>query len=67
MEFAKILKELRTDKELTQLQLAKALGFNSHAVIANWESGRQMPDIENLKLLSKFFKVSIDYLVGNEN
>jgi len=63
-EFSKILKSLRTEKSLTQLQLARALGFNTHTVITNWESGKQMPDIENLKLLAKFFNVTIDYLVG---
>ena len=65
-EFAKILKTLREEKDLTQAQLAEKLNFNSRTVIANWESGKRMPDIENLKILAKFFGVTIDYLVGLE-
>ena len=63
-EFSKRLKILRTEKNLTQLELSKELGYNTYTVITNWESGNQMPDIENLILLAKFFSVSIDFLVG---
>jgi len=65
-KFAVILKELRDDKNLTQTELAIKLGFNSRTVIANWESGKRMPDVENLKLIARFFGVRIDYLVGLE-
>lgn len=65
-DFPRILKELRQDKGLNQLQLANALGFKRETTINQWEKGKRMPDIVNLKLLSKFFNVSIDYLVGNE-
>ena len=65
-EFPKILKELRLERGLTQVQLSAALGFKALSVVANWEAGYRTPDIHNLKLLSKFFNVSIDYLVGNE-
>jgi len=64
--FAKILRELRDEKGLTQVQLAKELKFGTYTVITNWESGKRMPDIENLKMLADYFKVSIDYLVGRE-
>jgi len=66
-DFSRRLKELRTERGLTQLQLSEALGYRTYTVITNWESGRQIADIENLKKLSIFFNVSIDYLVGNEN
>ena len=65
-EFPKILKELRLEKELTQLQLAIKLGFKSDAIINRWEKGTRRPDIDNLRLLSKFFGVTIDDLIGNE-
>ena len=65
--FAQKLRELREEKGLTQLQLAQKLGFKSYNVISNWEGGKRMPDIENLKLIAKFFGVSIDYLVGLED
>ena len=66
-EFPRILKELRQDKGLTQLQLAQALGFKSDAIINRWERGERKPDIGNLILIANFFKVSIDFLVGREN
>ena len=65
--FAKILKELREEKDLTQTQLGIELGFKGHSVIAQWESGKRFPEIENLITISKFFGVRIDYLVGLED
>ena len=64
--FAERLRELRQEKNLTQVQLAEHLKFKHYTVITQWESGRRMPDIENLIILAKFFNVTIDYLVGVE-
>ena len=64
--FAQRLKELRQEKNLTQVQLAEQLKFKHYTVITQWESGRRMPDIENLVILAQFFSVTIDYLVGIE-
>ncbi len=65
--FHKLLKELRIIKGLTQAQLGKALGYKTHGLIAQWESGRVFPAIENLIAIAKFFNVSVDYLVGLED
>ena len=64
--FAKIIKELREEKGFTKTALAKALGL-THPTIVNWENGTKVPSIFTFIELSKFFKVSIDYLVGLEN
>jgi transcriptional regulator with XRE-family HTH domain len=64
--FHKVLKELRETKGMSQVQLGKALGYKSHSIIAQWESGKIIPDIANLIVIAKFFDVSIDYLVGLE-
>ena len=64
--FHKVLKELREIKGMTQAQLGKALGYKTHGMIAQWESGKIIPDISNLIVLAKFFDVTIDYLVGLE-
>ena len=64
--FAQILKHLRELEGLTQAELAEKLGFKGHVVISNWESGRRIPDLENLKLISKFFSMSIDHLINND-
>lgn len=61
---AERLKELRKKEGLTQEQLAEELNVSRQA-IAKWESGKGSPDIENLKNISVYFHVSIDYLVDN--
>ena len=63
--FAKILKELRTEKGLGQVELAKAVSV-SKGVISLWENGLREPGMNSLIVLAKFFDVSVDYLVGLE-
>lgn len=65
MEFNEKLQELRKNKELTQEELASQL-FVSRAAISKWESGKGYPNIESLKLISKFFSVSIDELLSGD-
>lgn len=62
MEFNEKLQELRKTKGLTQEQLAQEL-FVSRTAISKWESGRGYPNIDSLKEISCFFKVSIDELI----
>lgn len=57
---------LRKKSELSQEQLAEKLGVSRQA-ISKWESGISLPEIDKLLLLSEFFKVSIDYLVKEQN
>jgi CheY-like chemotaxis protein len=56
------LKELRKIKGVGQGELAQVLGVKRTAV-TNWESGLAEPSINNLKNLSSYFKVGIDYLL----
>lgn len=65
MEFHEKLQELRKNKGLTQEELAEAL-YVSRTAVSKWESGRGYPNIESLKDISKFFSVSIDYLLSSE-
>ena len=60
------LKELRSEQNLTQKALASQLNLSTN-IICEWEKGRCSPNIETLKKLSKIFKCSIDYLLGNED
>ncbi len=62
-EFKNILKELRLEKKLGQVELAKAVGV-SKGVISLWENGLREPNMYSLIVLAKFFNVSIDELVG---
>ena len=65
MEFHEKLQELRKSRGMTQEELAEVL-FVSRAAVSKWESGRGMPNIESLKAISKFFKVSLDDLLSGE-
>ena len=62
-KFKDNLKELRLEKKLGQVELAKAIGV-SKGVISLWENGLREPNMHSLILLAKFFGVSIDELVG---
>lgn len=64
--FAKRLTELRKEKGISQSQLSKETGI-SQAAIAFWEAGERIPGALALITLSKYFKVSSDYLLGLED
>lgn len=65
MEFPRILKELRESYEMTQVELANALGV-SRSTITGYETRDKQPDYDKLLMISKLFDVSTDYLLtGN--
>lgn len=61
--FAKNLKELRAEVNLTQAALAEKMGVSQRAV-SNWELGARQPDYDMLIKIAKYFEVSVDYLLG---
>ncbi len=61
--FGDRLKELRTERGLGQIQLAKELGVGK-SVISLWETGKSEPTLGNLVKIALFFGVSTDYLAG---
>ena len=58
------LKSARKSVGLTQEQLAEKLLVSRQAV-TKWEADKGMPDIENLRQLSKLLNISIDYLLDS--
>lgn len=64
--FKDIIKDLRESQELSQYELAKALQV-SQSTIAKWELGKTEPTASALISISKFFKVSTDYLLELED
>ncbi len=55
--------ELRKEKGLSQVGLAKELGVDC-STIAKYETGDRLPDVVMLCKLASFFGVSTDYLLG---
>ncbi len=64
-EFAERLLELRTEQNLSQAKLAKAIGV-SFSVICYWETNKSEPTAPNLIKLADFFNTSVDYLLGRD-
>jgi len=63
MEFRDRLKELRTAKNLSQMQLACLLQI-SQSAIAKWELGKTEPTASAIIALAKFFNETTDYILG---
>lgn len=64
METKDIILDLRTKKGLSQEELAEKV-FVTRQAVSRWENGETIPNVETLKLLSKFFDVSINTLLGS--
>lgn len=65
MTLGQKLKKLRTDKGLTQKDLADEIHV-TFQTISKWESDTNEPDIATLKELAKFYGCSFDYLLSDE-
>ncbi len=63
MKFNTRLRQLRRQNNLTQKDLADILGVKATA-ISNYESNRNEPSFDKLLILSEYFEVSCDYLLG---
>lgn len=66
MNFSERLRELRAEKDVTQIELAKKTGL-SNGCIAMLEINKREPTGNTLIALSNFFECSIDYLLGRED
>lgn len=65
MNFGNRLKILRNVSGVTQRELAEAIDVE-RATIAGYETRASEPNYEKLIRISKFFNVSVDYLLGND-
>ncbi|MBQ7343171.1 MAG: helix-turn-helix transcriptional regulator [Clostridia bacterium] len=59
------LKKVRKQKKLNQLKVALDLNISREA-LSHYENGKRNPDLEMLRKLSRYFGVSIDYLVNGK-
>ncbi len=65
-EFGLRLQKLRLEHHLSQEYLAEEIGCSKGA-ISFYELGKRTPDIIFLDKVSRYFKVSLDFLMGREN
>ncbi len=61
----KKIANLRKEKNMTQMELADAMGV-SYQAVSNWERGNSMPDISKLPELTVILGCSIDELLADE-
>ena len=62
MNYAKNLKKLRQDNNLSQEDIAEKLN-TSFKTVSHWETGYSEPSLTQLEKLSKIFDVTIDELI----
>ena len=60
------LKELRKEKKITQRELAEETGISINS-LKNYECARRVPDGYNLHLLSEYFRVDKEYILGSSD
>jgi len=63
MKFNDILRDLRISRDMTQDDLAKALG-RSKSAISMYENGNRVPDLETLEIIADYFNIDINRLTG---
>lgn len=61
----KIIKDLRTNKKMTQEELALKIGVTDKA-ISKWETGHGLPDISLLEPLANALSVSVTELISGK-
>lgn len=66
MEFSEKLKELRSEKGISQAKLAADIHI-SRSAVAKWENGLGLPSDESLKMLSEYFGVGIGELLPDKS
>ena len=64
-KFCDRLKQLRSEKGITQQELAQATKL-SQAAVSRWEAGEREPSIYYLNVLADYFEITVDYLIGRD-
>ncbi len=60
------IKDIRMRRNLSQAQVAKALGVSS-VVYSRYESGTRQPSIDIILQLADILGVTVDYLLGRQD
>lgn len=65
MSLGENIYRLRTERNLSQEELADALGISRQSV-SKWENDSAVPELEKLLKLSEIFDITLDELVGRD-
>jgi len=65
MSFPNKLKQCRTQKKMTQQNIADILNV-SRKTVSGWENGRSYPDVNLLISISDIFHISVDDLIRDD-
>jgi len=60
------IKDIRMRRNLTQADVANALGVSS-VVYCRYETGARQPSIDMLVQMAEIFDVTVDYLLGRQD
>ena len=69
-EFAERLKKLRNEHQLSLDMMVTDMNAKfpemrlNKSMLSRWESGKNAPSLDNAKIISIYFNVSLDYLIG---
>lgn len=63
MKIGHIIAELRYKRGISQKELSNILGVSSGA-IAMWETNQRYPSTQNVIMMSTYFDVTADYILG---
>ena len=66
MDIGEKLKALRTERGLTQEQLAARL-YVSRTAVSKWETGGGSPNLDSLQAVARLFDVSVDDLLSTDD
>ncbi len=66
VSFRERVRQLRQEKQMTQVDMAEGMGLLSRFSCIHYERGTREPNVERLIALADLFGVSLDYLVGFE-
>lgn len=54
------IKSMREEKDMSVQKLADFMEFEAVQAVYNWQSGKNLPSLENLKILSELFNKPMD-------
>ncbi|MBD3920947.1 helix-turn-helix domain-containing protein [Paenibacillus sp. PR3] len=66
MKIAERLKYARTKKEVTQVEVQQSTSIHAKT-LSGYENGVSEPDLETIKKLAKFYNVTVDWLLDDND